>query len=187
MRATRPQGWLFNLLARRPQGVEYEVLESIQPVIESGLTWPLEIRQYATTNVFAVGSNSVTIATPTNRHRVYLSGVWYADNTLIYKPGAQGLFQAFLGLPTSPLASHPFCYYRLAAASSLDIPDKLPWVGSNAFAHVETQTGIGSMKPLYAPPGSFITLQWTQGVVANVFIAALYVEEDQNVPLGVLL
>lgn len=198
MNATRPIGWLFNLFARKPQGAAYTLLESVQPVVEAGLDWPLDIQTETKIIAFGAGQNDVIIGGsvpigPFNlpnplRHRVYLGASWQSDTV---PTGVLGFFTAWVTTPTAVSIGYPIrqeWYIATGYDETLAIHYILGRQGMNTGrSNTGTVHSSGSLGNVYVGPQGGLFMRWTQQPVSNMTVSVMYVERDANTPMGSLL
>lgn len=201
MIGTRPLGWLFNLFGRQPQGRPYNLIEIVQPTIDTAIDWPIFVEQIVDTNAFIAGANqlqyfngaktngaTVPNGNPT-KHRIYLGGFWSNDQALTYQPAALGTFECRLQL--NNLASgHTLTFMDMQAGTGFGVSDQVPFLGKQAAFQGRFNSGTlaqcGGFGNVYVPPGGSLVLSWSNAVISNTTVKLLYVERDQNSPLPFL-
>jgi hypothetical protein len=193
MLGTRPQGWLFNLLARKPQGVPYQVIEAIQPVIEAGLDWPLDLQLTQVVQATGAGGQiDLSWVVPLGKHRVYVGGYWLADTIGCYQPAAVNTFTAWVGSPVSTGLGHQLTMHKLQLGNGYGVGDRMATLGKQSFWLGFPNAGAtnthGSVGNVYVGPQCTLFHRWTgQPGAANITVGLLYIERDSSVPMTALL
>jgi|SRR5262245_18984818 len=161
MRGKTPLDWLWSWLSLFSQGADYEVMESIQPVVDVSIDWPLEYKQINVSYNTIVGTqvNDVLI-TPSDKHALVLhlsafrstAGTFPAADELGMHINVQGV--------AVPLVQY------FGGILNLDMT---PFVGTAAMASgVATPAVLGQVpRRLYVPPGSTLTQTHTSAAAGN--------------------
>lgn len=177
MRGKTPIDWLWSWLSLYSQGADYEVMESIQPVVDVSIDWPLEYKQINIPYTTIVGTQvDDVLVTPSDKHAMVI-------NLSSFKSAA-GQF---------PAADEQGLHYNVQGVTvpimqyfgGVGVLDMTPWVGTAA---IEANLGsiAGVLPRLYLPPSTTLTHTHTSATAGNVAgLLGFYILRPKDRPMPV--